>query len=255
MEEFPQQDSAEWDVGDVGEIDWDDDSEETDYSKGFGTDPILIRKTGSDYKIPEKPLREEKDRPIIEEVVSLKEAISDLSDMRYELLGHGTSSELNVKSIIEGGLLVKDPSVLSNAIPLYRKEQELKECLDSWRHKDSKYIALLRFPVKYKFPFSSSEKIYSVFFTKVNSESSYNEVAGIYEGEYIYGYYDANTGMVHKNSRYRGNLDKEEDVKYMEAVYSNICDVVLDSLQGDDRESWDQLRKTFYDYNPGKDTK
>lgn len=254
MGEFSQQNSADWDDGDVGESDWDNDSEEIDYSKGSVTSRLLERKTN--FKIPEKPLREEKDRPVIEEVVSLKESISDLSDMRYELLGHGTSFESNAKSIIEGGLLVKDPSILSNAIALPRQEQELKECLDSWKHRDSKYIALLRFPVRYKLPFDSSEKGYSVFFAKVNSESSHHEIAGIYEGEYIYGYYDANTGMVHKNSRYRGNLDNEEDVKYMETVYSNICDVVLDSLRGDERESWDQLRKTlYYDYKPGEYTK
>ncbi|HOZ44841.1 MAG TPA: hypothetical protein PLN39_02455 [Candidatus Dojkabacteria bacterium] len=255
MEEFPQQNSADWDDGDIGESDWDDNSEETDYSKNPATSLILAGKIDSDFKIPEKPLREEKDRPIVEEVVSLQEAISELSDMRYELRGHGTSSESNAKSILEGGLLVKYSPILSNAISLPRKEQELKECLDNWEHRDSKYIALLRFPAKYKLPFYSSEKVYGVFYTKVNSDSSYDEVEGIYEGEYIYGYYNANTGMVHKNPRYRGNLDKEEDVKYIEKVYSNICDVVRESLQGDERESWDEERKTFYDYNPGEDNK
>ncbi len=230
---------TDWDVGDVGGGDWDDDPKKPDANKK----PAFDLGYCSDVKFPEKPLREEMDRPIIEEVVSLKEAISDLSDMRYELLGHGTSSESSAKSIIEEGLFVKDSAILSNASPLFREEHELKECLDSWRHRDSKHIALLRFPVKYKLPFSFSEKMYGVFFEKRK-----------YEREYIYGYYDANTGMVHKNPRYRGNLDKEEDVKYMETVYSNICDVVLDSLRGDMRESWDQQRKTFYDYKPGEKT-
>lgn len=164
MEEFPKQNSADWDDGDIEEGEWTDNSEKTDYSKDYGTSLILIGKTGSDFIIPEKPLREKMDRPIIEEVVSLKESISDLSDMRYELLGHGTSSESSVKSIMEEGLLVKDSDIHSNAIPLPREEQELKEDLDSWKHRDSKYIALLRFPVKYKLPFDSSEKVYGVFF-------------------------------------------------------------------------------------------
>lgn len=84
MEEFPQQNSADWDDGDIGESDWDDNSEETDYSKNPATSLILAGKIDSDFKIPEKPLREEKDRPIVEEVVSLQEAISELSDMRYD---------------------------------------------------------------------------------------------------------------------------------------------------------------------------
>lgn len=254
MGEFPQENSSDWDDGDVGG-NWESNSEETDFSKDTSSSHILTEKTGSDFEIPEKPLRGEMNRPIIEEVVSLHDAVSDLSDMRYELLGHGTSSESNAKSIMEGGLLVKDSYILSNAISLPREEQELKEYLDSWGHRDSKYIALLRFPVKYKLPFDSSEKVYGVFFEKVNSESSYDEVRGKYEREYIYGYYDVNTGMVHKNPRYHGNLDNEEDVQYMETVYSDICDVVLDSLRGDERESWDQQRKTFYEYKPGEETK
>lgn len=61
---------------------------------------------------------------------------------RTFIYGHGTVEEESAKSIIEQGLKMKSPDILSTAIPLDFSEKTF-EYFKKWPHLDSRYIVLI----------------------------------------------------------------------------------------------------------------
>lgn len=224
----------------TGETTWDDVAEMVG---SFGENEEKV------WELPEKPAREIEEIDETGEVVDLLEAMEDFRDKRYELLGHGTvSAELAEKIMNEGvevGGSGRDTDIDGNFYYLDHDDGKLKEALDRWQHKEAQQIALVRVPVKYKLPFGNFKKdTYGVFY------HDEEEGRGKYEGDYVYGWYDAGSGMVHKNANYHGNLDDEEDVAYMEEVYQGIKQSYLEQLPEEERGDWEELTKMYYDYTP-----
>lgn len=251
----------EWDFGE--EIDWEmeDAGTETgettwdDVAKmagGFGENG---ENEGEAWQLPEKPAREAERIDEAGEIVDLSEVMEDLRDKRYELLGHGTvSAELAEKIMNEGvevGGLGRDTDTDSNFVYLKHNYGDLKETLDHWRHNEAREIVLMRVPVKYKLPFGSHQKdTYGVFYHDEEEHGNYGGSRGKYEGDYIYGWYDAGSGKVHKNANYHGDLDNEDDAEYMEKAYQGIKQSYLEQLPEDERAGWEAYTKMYYDYEP-----
>ena len=212
----------------------------------------LLRSNTQIFEIPSKPERQTDDFEQQETIISFDEAIRDLSDPRYELWGHGTTNANNASSILQQGLIVggegRDTDMDSNFAALGHDSASLKEALNHWKHNNSKNIIFFRPPVKYKLPFRSNTKeMYSTYYHDDNSD---NNDRGVYERDYIYGYYDAITDKVHLNPHYHGNIDDMDDTKYMETVYDNIKDTYVQSLPEEERQDWESLTNMYYDYQP-----
>ncbi len=203
------------------------------------------------WGLPEKPVREVERKQNGGETVKLDEAMEELQDGRYELLGHGTTTVDLAERIMNEGVEVggsgRDTDIDSNFYYLDHDYENLKKTLDNWQHEEAQQIVLVRVPVKYKLPFAGLGKnTYGVFYHDKDEHGT----KGVYEGDYVYGWYDAESGMVRKNANYHGSLDNEEDVKYMEEVYQGIKQSYLETLPEDEREDWEELTKMYYDYVP-----
>lgn len=249
------------------------DSSDTTFVKN-----TLDKSVQSSWDIPEKPERPPNDIKKEEEIISLEQASQELLDGRYELFGHGTISSDFAISILGQGLLAggydRDTDMDSNFLPLGGNDLEnLEDSLNHWGHKDAQFIVLFRVPVKYKLPFRyGTKEMYSVFYhngqddieREANNEPEddgwdeeessddldSDSIKGVYESNYIYGYYDANTGFVHKNSSYNGSLDNPADVAYMESVYDSIKSEYLSTIPEGERQNWKNRAKFYYEYQP-----
>lgn len=261
---------------DWGEVTPKDSSDTTFVNK------TLDKPVPSYWDIPDKPERPQNDIKKEEEIISLEQASKDLLDGRYELFGHGTISSDFAISILRQGLLAggegRATDMDSNFLPLGGNDLEnLEDSLNHWGHKDAKFIVLFRVPVKYKLPFRyATKEMYSVFYhngqdnieIEANNESEDDGLdeeeksedwysshdKGVYESNYIYGYYDANTGLVHKNTRYNGSLDNPTDNAYMQSVYDSIKSDYISTIPEGERQSWENRAKFYYDYQPETST-
>lgn len=240
VDEWDFGEEIEWNMGDDGteRATWDDVAE----MAGFEESEQEV------WQLPKKPVREAERLEGAGEIVDLAELMGELQDGRYELMGHGTVSADVAKKIIREGVKVggpgRDTDIDSNFFYLDHDYEGLKGTLDNWQHKNARQIALMRVPVRYKLPFGNFKKdTYGVFY---HDEGD----GGVYEGDYVYGWYDADSGMVHKNADYHGDLDNAADVEYMEKVYQDIKQSYLEQLPEDERGDWEELAKMFYDYTP-----
>jgi len=259
--------------------DWDDpldgrilqtsDSQAENHSQ---TESFIAR---TPWEIPEKPDRDQSGIEKDPEIITLEDAMADLADQRYELMGHGTSIINSAESIIRQGLLVggisRSTDIDSNFDRLDWDYVSIKESLDHWKHKDAKYIAIFRVPVKYKLPFhNDSKEQYSAYYHDgtdrvvlaskniADSDGGWGEddqdsrfnPEGVYEGDYFYGFYDAGSGNIHKNPNYHGSLDSSVDVEYMENVYGDIKSNFSKRMTEAERLDWLKVASIYYDYKP-----
>lgn len=243
----------EWDFDE--EIEWNDVAAMAEEFSGNQRESEQTQERA--WKLPEKPAREGEVQRENTEVLKLEEVMTDLGDGNYELLGHGTvSAELAERIMIEGvevGGPERDTDTDSNFGYLSHKFETLRDELDTWRHNAAQQIVLLRVPVKYKLPFGShNQNTYGVFYHDQEDEQSAESDGqrGVYESDYVYGWYDAGTGEVHKNANYHGDLNNPEDVAYMEKVYEGIKQSYLEQLSDDEREDFEAVAKMYYDYQP-----
>jgi hypothetical protein len=228
------------------------------------------------WEIPVKPDRDQPGNEKDLEIITLEDAMADLADLRYELMGHGTPTKDTAESIVRQGLVVggtaRDTDIDTNFIRLDWDYELMKQGLDHWKHNDAKFIAILRVPVKYKLPFlTNSKEQYSAYYHngtdrvvlasknlddddhggwEEEDQDSRSNPEGVYEGDYFYGFYDANTGKIHKNPNYHGSLDSSVDVEYVESVYGQIKSSFLETMSEDEIPGWLNAASVYYDYKP-----
>jgi|GEM_PF-6410486 len=199
------------------------------------------------------------------EVVPLAEVLKELSDPRYEELGHGTTSAENAESIMEKGLQVggfgRDSSISGNFLALSNDNPDnLSDTINKWQHKNAKQIILFRVPVKYKLPAglfldqsdpTGSSMNYPVFYTPNKDDGDGYGVEGTYNSDFVFGWYDADSGQVHKNPNYRGDLDNPDDVAKMEESYRQAKQAALKKItDNDQREEFLGYANAWHNYDP-----
>lgn len=179
------------------------------------------------WVVPDKPSVELGTNDNENMIISYDDVLDELQDSRYFILGHGTLEE-SAKQILENGLFVgngggyfaADTDIDSNFLSLdFEDKEQVKESLDNWKHRDYKHIVLYRMPKQHIMQVGSNGKAESLavgFHYDNNPENYYR---GVYEREFIYGYYDSNTSMIHKNLFYHGDLDKIEDAEFMKNTH------------------------------------
>lgn len=251
MNETLSNPKSEWDDF-FDDTEWDDPEDSTITYDDLKNVPFAGEQTETlapQYIIPPKPPRET--TPDLQsEIISLEEVMTDLSDPRYELLGHGTKTEL-IPQILQEGIRAggdgRDTDIDSNFYALNHELESLQNTLNHWQHNDAKQIVLFRPPLKYKLasPSQHSKSTYGVFF-----HDSTEPGVGYYEPEYIYGWYDASSGLVSKNSNYHGNLDDPSDVAYLEQVYQDTKSSYLQSIPEADRADYELANNIYYQYEP-----
>lgn len=163
--------------------------------------------------------------------VSWDEVKDLFADGRYEILGHGTSSDDRAENIIKTGLNVgnqsgydygRDTGILANFCPLANDNPDrLHDSLNHWEHRNLKEIVLYRIPWQYKTAPGQSVAAYVPFY-------SGDPIKGTFLPEYAFGWYDAKTDMMHLNPNYHGDLDDENDVAYLEREKARVDNFVED---------------------------
>ncbi|MEE0888142.1 MAG: hypothetical protein U0L97_02920, partial [Candidatus Saccharimonadaceae bacterium] len=158
------------------------------------------------------------------EAVPFAEIAKELEDPRYEELGHGTISAENAQSILNEGLRVggsgRDTDIQSNFMRLANTDADaLRNAAEDWQHNNAKFIVIYRVPFEYKMPLANqhSSETYGMFYESNNDSSDVE--SGKYSKDFAFAYLDVNTGLVYKNSAYKGNLDDPEQKMAMENKY------------------------------------
>ncbi len=199
------------------------------------------------------------------EVVSFAEIAEELENPRYEVLGHGTTSAENAKSILNGGLKVggpgRDTDIDSNFIPLANNDSKaLLKSAENWQHNDAKFIVLYRIPFEYKLPMANllGAETYRMFYEP--NDGNPDAKSGKYSKDFAYAFLDVNTGMVYKNNEYKGDLDNPEQKAEMERKYQLLRNETASKIVDPEErevflaiaERWHEMGESMMTKQPGQ---